>query len=133
MFAGSKGGVIVDTVPRVMVVDDDPDIRVALEMCLDSEGYDVEACVDGKDALDRLGHGPCPEVIVLDLMMPRMNGFEVLEALRAETRWAGIPVVIVSANRGYSAEDLGVVSVLRKPFELDDLVGALQSVAPPVS
>jgi CheY-like chemotaxis protein len=129
MFAASKSGAIVDAVPRVMVVDDDPDIRVALEMCLDSEGYDVEACVDGQDALERLGLGQRPEAIILDLMMPRMNGFEVLEALKAESRWAGIPVVIVSANRGYSAEDLGVVSVLRKPFDLDDLVGALQSIA----
>ena len=113
-----------------MVVDDDADIRAALGLCLDSEGYDVVVCTDGLDAIDRLRAGVRPQAIVLDLMMPRMNGFEVLEALRAEKRWARIPVVVVSANRGYSAHDLGVLSVLRKPFELDDLVEALRRIEP---
>ena len=117
-----------------MVVDDDADIRAALRTCLDSEGYEVHACVDGRDAIESLDFGINPEAIILDLMMPRMNGLEVLAALRAEPRWSGIPVVVVSANRGYSAEDLRVSFVLRKPFDLHDLIAALQSViAPPGS
>lgn len=111
-----------------MVVDDDADIRHALGVCLNSEGYEVQLCIDGRDAIDRLGFGLRPAAIVLDLMMPRMNGFEVLQALRAEPGWCDIPVVIVSANRGYEANDLGVSQVLRKPFELADLIAALESV-----
>ena len=112
-----------------MVVDDDVDIRSALSICLVSEGYGVEACEDGQVALDRLQGGLLPDAIVLDLMMPRMNGFDLLQSLRADPRWARIPVVIISANRGYSAEDLGVTSILRKPFELEDLMGALNAAS----
>lgn len=112
-----------------MVVDDDADIRSALGICLSSEGYDVTACFDGQDAIEHLERGAAPHAIILDLMMPRMNGFDVLRALRAKQAWSEIPVVIVSANRGYTAQDLGASSVLRKPFELEDLMDALKSLA----
>lgn len=115
-------------VTSVMVVDDDPDIRTALATCLGSEGYHVEVCADGREAMDRIGKGQHPRVIVLDLMMPRMNGFDVLEALRSHGPWSRIPVVIISANRGYSSEDLGVHSVLRKPFDLQDLLTTRESI-----
>lgn len=114
---------------RVLVVDDDVDIRSALSICLVSEGYGVEACEDGQVAIDRLQAGLLPDAIVLDLMMPRLNGFDLLKRLHADPRWAAIPVVVISANRGYSAEDLGVRSILRKPFELEDLVGALDAAS----
>ena len=114
-----------------MVIDDDADIRAALGFCLHSEGYAVQLCMNGRDAIDRLDFGMHPAVIVLDLMMPGMNGLEVLEALRADARWSSIPVVVVSVNRGYSAEDLRVSSVLRKPFDLPDLVRALRQAAQP--
>lgn len=110
-----------------MVVDDDADIRQALGNCLGSEGYDVELCADGRDAIERLDLGCSPEVIVLDLAMPRMNGLQVLEALKADPRWSSIPVVVVAGNRPPSAEVLGVWSVLWKPFELHDLVAALKA------
>ena len=112
-----------------MIVEDDPDIRAALGLCLGSEGYRVETCADGLEAMTRLEAGARPQAIVLDLMMPRMNGFEVLKALEAQPKWRQIPVVIISANRGYSAEDLGVSTILRKPFELGELIQALRSAA----
>ena len=110
-----------------MIVDDDADIRAALGFCLNSEGYQIHLCMNGRDAVDRLDFGLRPDAIVLDLMMPGMNGLEVLQALRADARWAAIPVVVASVNRGYSAEDLGVSAVLRKPFELSDLIVALEA------
>ena len=110
-----------------MIVDDDADIRAALGFCLNSEGYQTQLCMNGRDAVDRLDFGLRPDAIVLDLMMPGMNGLEVLQALRADARWAAIPVVVASVNRGYSAEDLGVSAVLRKPFELSDLIVALEA------
>ena len=128
--AGGRIAAYLRAVATVMVVDDDADIRSALGICLSSEGYRTTACADGREALDQLERGERPDVIVLDLMMPRVNGFEVLQALRANERWAEIPVVIVSANRGYTAEDLGAASILRTPFELDDLIAALTAVRP---
>ncbi len=111
----------------VLVVDDDADIRAALGFSLNSEGYQAHLCVNGLDALDRLDFGLRPDAIVLDLMMPGMNGFEMIRALRAHPRWCRIPVVVASVNRGYSAEDLGVAAMLRKPFELPALLRALES------
>ncbi len=109
-----------------MIVDDDADIRAALAFCLHSEGYQTQLCMNGRDAIDRLDFGLRPDAIVLDLMMPGMNGLEVLQVLRSDARWSAIPVVVASVNRGYSAEDLGVAAVLRKPFELKELVVALE-------
>ena len=111
----------------VLIVDDDPDIRDAVEECLRYEGYDVHSAADGRDALDRLEYGLRPAVILLDLMMPVLNGFDVLEALKSRPEWKSIPVVIVSANRGYEAEDLsGAVSILRKPVNVDRLLAAVE-------
>ena len=111
----------------VLIVDDDPDIRDAVGECLRFEGYGVHAAADGKDALDRLEFGLRPDVILLDLMMPVLNGFDVLLALQARPEWRSIPVVVVSANRGYEAEDLsGAVSILRKPVSVDRLIAAVE-------
>lgn len=114
----------------VLIVDDDPDIRDALGECLRYEGYGVHAAVDGRDALDRLEFGLRPDVILLDLMMPVLNGFDVLQALRKRPDWKTIPVVVVSANRGYEAEDLeGAVSILRKPVNVDRLIAVVEQAA----
>jgi CheY-like chemotaxis protein len=111
----------------VLIVDDDPDIRDAMGECLRYEGYDVHSAADGRDALDRLEYGLRPAVILLDLKMPVLNGFDVLEALKSRPEWKSIPVVIVSANRGYEAEDLsGAVSILRKPVNVDRLLAAVE-------
>ena len=113
----------------ILIVDDDPDIRDALGECLRYEGYGVHAAADGRDALDRLEVGLRPDVILLDLMMPVLNGFDVLEALNRRPDWKDIPVVIVSANRGYEAEDLkGAAGVLRKPVSVDRLLAVVEQV-----
>ena len=77
---------------KVMVVDDDPDIRAALRICLGSEGFEVQSCADGQDAINSLDAGALPQAMILDLMMPRMNGFEVLEVLKLKAAWSRIPV-----------------------------------------
>jgi CheY-like chemotaxis protein len=114
----------------ILIVDDDPDIRDALGECLRYEGYTVHLAADGRDALDRLEFGLRPDLILLDLMMPVLNGFEVLLALRSKPEWRNIPVVVVSANRGYQAEDLaGAVEILRKPISVDRLIAAVEQAA----
>jgi CheY-like chemotaxis protein len=111
----------------VLLVDDDPDIRDSVGECLRDEGYEVHTARNGQEALDRLNFGLRPSVILLDLMMPVLNGFEVLNALRGRQDWQGIPVVIVSANRGYEAGDMGgVFGVLRKPVPLEKMLSLIE-------
>jgi len=116
---------------RVLVVDDDPEIADTMAEVLDFEGYLVAIARDGVQAMDRIPKF-VPDVILLDLMMPLMTGFEVLERLREQRNTT--PVVVVSANQGYEASDLNVAGKVRKPFGLtqllDAVTAALQSGAP---
>ena len=115
----------------VLVVDDDFDIREALSDVLASEGYNVLTAADGSEALDTLRAGIRPAVMLLDLMMPRVSGVEVIDALRKDEMLRQIPVVVCSANRGYGADDLGVLDVLRKPVSVDALLRAVaRAIAP---
>ena len=109
---------------RVLVVDDEPEIAHTLAEVLGFEGYSVAVACDGVQAFEQI---PCfnPDVILLDLMMPRMTGFEVLERLREERNRT--PVIVVSANQGYEAEDLKVAGKVRKPIDLQHLLDAVTS------
>jgi CheY-like chemotaxis protein len=111
----------------ILIVDDDADIRDALAELLSTEGYVVLSAEDGQAALDLLTYGNRPKVILLDLMMPRMNGLEFLEKSRPDH--ANIPVIVVSANRGYEASDLGVFEIMRKPLSADTLISAIERAA----
>lgn len=116
---------------RVMAVDDDPVIRGLLEVNLEMEGHQVITAVDGQDALDKV-HTERPELILLDVMMPNVNGWQVAEALKGDPATRDIPVVFLSA-RAMEADvrkgvELGVESYVTKPFdpiELMDLVHRL--------
>ena len=109
----------------VLVVDDDFDIREALSDVLASEGYSGLTAADGGEALERLRGGVRPAVMLLDLMMPRVSGVEVIDALRKDESLSKIPVVVCSANRGYGPDDLGVHDVLRKPVSVEELLEAV--------
>ena len=113
----------------ILVVDDDADIREALSAMLGEEGYDVLAAADGQEALEKLEAGARPTVIVLDLMMPRMNGFDFLERVRESDDLRRIPVVVLSANRGYQRDDLRVYEVLRKPSQIDRILDVLEQAS----
>jgi len=112
----------------VLVVEDDAEVRSAVAEILELEGFAVDTAVHGQQALDKLRSGMAPNVLLLDLMMPVMNGLELLEHLRVETELRAPPVIVLSANRGYEAEDLGVAAVVRKPFDVDALVGNIAAV-----
>jgi GAF domain-containing protein/CheY-like chemotaxis protein len=81
----------------ILVVDDDPDLRELLRRTLEREGYPVLEAADGRSALARIEER-LPGLILLDLMMPHMNGFELLTELRARPEWRGIPMVVVTAK-----------------------------------
>lgn len=113
---------------RVLVVDDDPDIRETLREVLDLEGVTVTTAADGRDAMEALRAGLGPSLIVLDLMMPIMSGWDVLAALRADRALAEIPVAVISA--GGRTPPPGATYFLKKPIDLDDLLDLVQGPHP---
>ncbi|MGZ3438442.1 MAG: response regulator [Polyangia bacterium] len=109
----------------VLVVEDDEDIRADLTAILRVKGFAVDEAANGTEALARLHDGARPCVIVLDLMMPGMNGWELRQVMLQDARLAAIPVIVVS-GKGRIAHDeeqaLSPAAVLVKPFELTELL-----------
>jgi DNA-binding response OmpR family regulator len=108
---------------RVLVVDDEPMVRETLGQVLTDEGYVVDLAVDGESALERV-HAARPDAILLDLMMPGMNGRQFLQALRGDPAYAGVPVMIMTAVHGLEVNlaTLGASEVVEKPFNVDELL-----------
>src|SRR5512146_762639 len=116
---------IVKALGRILLVEDDTAIRDALAEVLEGLGHTVRCAGNGAEALELLAGEELPDLIVLDLMMPVMDGFAFREASRRDPRLADIPVMVVSASdltalRGLA--ELGVAAVLPKPFELERFV-----------
>lgn len=105
---------------RVLVVDDDREIRELLVDLLSTEGYEVSAAGDGQRALAE-ARARRPDVILLDLMMPIMNGWEFRDAQLKDLELASVPVVIVSAFD----DTLDVAAVLRKPFQIEEVLATV--------
>jgi two-component system chemotaxis response regulator CheY len=113
------------TMRNVLVVDDEALIRGFLAIALEDEGYRVVTAGDGLEALEKARTEP-PDLIVLDLMMPHMNGWEFIDASRADPAMSQTPIIVVSAvHGGAEAEVLGVHRFLAKPFDIDILVAAI--------
>jgi DNA-binding response OmpR family regulator len=108
---------------RVLVVDDEPMVRDTLGQFLSDEGYVVDLAVDGEAALERV-HAARPDAILLDLMMPGMNGRQFLQALRDEPAYASVPVLIMTAVHGLEVNlaTLGASEVVEKPFNVEELL-----------
>lgn len=108
---------------RILIVDDEPMVRDTLGQVLVDEGYVVDTAVDGEDALDRV-HAARPDAILLDLMMPGMNGRQFLQALRNEPAYAEVPVLIMTAVHGLEVNlaSIGASEVVEKPFQVEDLL-----------
>jgi CheY-like chemotaxis protein len=118
-------------VPTVLVVDDDPDIREVLQMLLEADGYRVTTAGDGHEAWERIEGRERPALILLDLMMPRMNGERLLQLLRSSSG-SSIPVVIMSGH-GDSPEKTAMYRpsrFLTKPIELDHLLDVVHQLVP---
>lgn len=103
---------------RVLVVDDESDLRFVLRRWLGRAGYDVSEAADGATALQAIRHSP-PNLVVTDLMMPGMDGFELVRQLRADPVTAEIPIVVVSSNCEMAT---GVDAALSKPFKGNELL-----------
>lgn len=110
---------------RILAVDDDKDIREFYRSFLRESGHEALLAADGREALLLAQHGP--DAIVLDLGLPEMDGYEVLQCLQADPGTRDIPVVIVTAHPIAKGIDLaGVVGVLRKPYDVPLLTLTLE-------
>ena len=115
----------------VLVVDDDPDILEALSEILEAEGFRIQRARHGREALEKLEPEP-PKLILLDLMMPVMDGWEFAHQLRQRPQGATIPIIVLSADRnvGAKAREIGAVGHLAKPFELNELLNMVTASLP---
>jgi two-component system chemotaxis response regulator CheY len=118
---------------RILVVEDDADIREAVMQALADAGFEAVAVADGAEALETLRcAAEVPDLILLDLMMPRLNGFEFRAEQRADPTLAGIPVVICSADPTVETQafELGAAWAIRKPFKVRALVEVIERCTP---
>jgi CheY-like chemotaxis protein len=114
------------SVVKVLVVDDESNMRFLIRMILESAGHEVVEAAHGAAALDRVKESR-PDVMVTDLMMPVMSGRELVARLRADPETASLPIIVVSANSSLVAT--AADAVLGKPFDADALVAAVGLLA----
>jgi DNA-binding response OmpR family regulator len=114
---------------RILIVDDEPSIVISLEYLMRREGFEVSVAADGEAALAAVAAQP-PDLVVLDVMMPKVNGFEVCRRLRAEPAWRGVRILMLTA-KGRESElqkglSLGADAYVTKPFSTRDLVAEVR-------
>ena len=114
----------MDARPAVLVVDDDPDIRLALAEFLIDEGFRVRCAANGREALQALAGDPGDCLILLDLMMPIVNGWQFLDARARDPALARVPVIVITAQPATSGPLAG--PVLPTPLELRRLLDAIR-------
>jgi pilus assembly protein CpaE len=118
-------------VPRILIVDDDPDFHLLVETVLGRRGYELISAKDGADALSMI-KAEQPDAIILDKIMPGMDGFEVASRLRREPDFAHLPILIVSGatqlNDKLDAFNAGADDYLTKPFEVDELAARITAM-----
>ncbi|MFY9620613.1 MAG: response regulator transcription factor [Pyrinomonadaceae bacterium] len=116
---------------RLLVVDDEPNLLLAVEACLRAEGFDVTTARSGREALVRIAQ-TIPDLIVSDIRMPGMSGYELAQQLHASPRTSLVPVVFLTA-KGEMADRIkgfrvGVDAYLTKPFEPDELIAVIKNI-----
>jgi CheY-like chemotaxis protein len=107
---------------RVLIIDDEPLLQLTLQQILSDAGYATTVASDGAEGLQRARIEP-PDLVLVDLMMPTMNGKQFLRALRAEDGLCEVPVIVMTAVQGISSNiGDGVTEIIQKPFEAEDLL-----------
>ncbi len=115
----------------ILIVEDDEGVGPSIAHLLREEGYDVEVAFDGRAALDRLRRDPLPSLILLDLLMPEMDGIEFRVRQLADARMARVPVIVMSARPDVAqlANQLLVADFLPKPMNFEELLHVVQNRA----
>jgi DNA-binding response OmpR family regulator len=116
---------------KILIVDDEPNIVISLEFLMKKEGFDVAVACDGDEALSKVASF-APDLILLDVMMPKKSGFEVCEALRADPAHAALQIVMLTA-KGRDTEvakglAIGADAYVTKPFSTKDLVARVKTM-----
>ena len=115
---------------RVLIVEDDADIAYLLRFMLDREGFTVEHAADGHQAEERLAQEPIPDAVVLDIMLPHLDGFDLLRQIRGRPGWASTPVLMLTAKAREDdivrALDAGANDYVLKPFQPQEVVARLR-------
>ena len=122
-MAGAKGY-------RILAVDDMPDNLFLLQAFLEAEGFEVEIASSGQSALAKLAQS-LPDLVLLDVMMPDMNGFEVTEEIRSCDRTQELPILLISAHDEARLEkgcEIGANGYLRKPIDFDQLLSRISAL-----
>ena len=117
----SKGA----SMTRVLVVDDDPDMVAICSLVLESEGYNVEAAMNGCEAMEKISTTDL-DVVLLDVMMPAVDGLTVCRMAKTDPRTRDLPIIIMSASEGMREKSKGLAdAVLTKPFDIDHLLNTV--------
>jgi CheY-like chemotaxis protein len=115
--------------PVVLVVDDEEDLLLTIAVLLQAEGYEVRTAKDGVTALDAIFSHPKPDVVLLDLAMPDLDGWGFVRAARADSEVRSIPIIVMTASPPDVARRDGGLEgarlIIHKPFELDQLLHAI--------
>lgn len=116
---------------QLLVIEDDPQVAAAIRIRLDAAGYDIREARTGEQGLAALDEG-VPSAVILDLRMPGIDGLEVCRRVRAEDRWRGLPVIVLSANVTDDVRKLalsaGANEVMAKPYEPKRLTACIERV-----
>lgn len=112
---------------RILVAEDDPNVRLTIQFVLEDEGFEVLLAADGQEALD-LALSERPDAVLLDQIMPRMDGKEVLAAIRADDALAATPVLVLTGMARGAPEEWPGAHFIGKPFSPDILVERLRSL-----
>jgi CheY-like chemotaxis protein len=115
----------------VLVVDDDRNTRLTMQALLEAEGYEVACAADGQEALDYLARVGLPAVVLLDLAMPVLDGYQFRDRQLRNRRWGAVPVILISGERDLAriAAALGVEAYFRKPVEMGELLDTVRVFA----
>ncbi len=113
---------------RILVVDDDPDVREVIALLLEDEGYEVSSCGDGTRAWELMRADPHPDLVILDLMLPRMDGWELRSRQRADSALSKIPVIAISADNSSKASAISADAFLPKPVRAAELLSTVERV-----
>jgi chemosensory pili system protein ChpA (sensor histidine kinase/response regulator) len=114
----------------ILVVDDDESVQEIVSLVLSQRGWTVRVAGDGLIALEQLRSSTPPKVILLDIRMPRLNGLELMRALKADAALSSIPVVVLSGDSAAAEASmaLGARVYLRKPFDLEELISSVENL-----
>jgi len=115
---------------KIMVVDDEPDILFTVGQMLEVNGYEVIKAVDGKECLDKLNQ-VTPDLVLLDIMMPEMSGWDVAAKIKEKPEWSSIPIVFLTAKGDSMSVGIGGLAAedyITKPFDIEDLKNRVQKI-----